>query len=59
MANAVVIKEEPIEEDSEEEKPTYSIKVSAEAVAAVPIKLEEVFDCPGTSEDADDDGISY
>ena len=50
---------EPIEEDSEEEKPTYSIKVSAEAVAAVPIKLEEVFDCPGTSEDADDDGISY
>ena len=53
------LKKSPLKRDSEEEKPTYSIKVSAEAVAAVPIKLEEVFDCPGTSEDADDDGISY
>ena len=59
-ANAVVIKEESIEENIEEkEVATYSIEVSAEAAAAVPIKLEEVlFDWPGNEND-DDDGNSY
>ena len=39
-ANAVVIKQEPIEDDIDEEKevPAHSIEVSAEAAAAVPIK---------------------
>ena len=45
MSNAVVIKEEPIEEDiDEEEVSAYSIEVSAEAAAEVPIKLEKMFD---------------
>ena len=45
VANAVVIKEEPIEEDNDEEVATYSLKISPEEAAQV--KLEEVmFDWP-------------
>ena len=55
VPNAAMIKVEPIEEDIEdEEDSTYSIDVSPEEVAAVPIKLEEMFNCP-SNENASED----
>ena len=58
--NVVVIKEEPIEEDTdqEEEVPPYSIDVSPEEAADAQVKLDEVmFDWPSNA-NADEDGIS-
>ena len=42
MTNAVVVKEEPMEEDIEEEVATYSIEISPEEAADAQVKLEEV-----------------
>ena len=55
VTNAVVIKEEPIDED--EEVLTYSIELLDEIEEKdVPIKLEEMFDLlPSHQETADDD----
>ena len=60
MTNAVVIKEEPMEEDidEEEEVPAYPI-VDNKEVANVPIKLEKLFDWSVKGNDGDDDGSSY
>jgi len=55
--NVVVIKEEPIEEGTDQEEvPAYSIDVSPEEAADAQVKLEEVmFDWP-SNENADEDG---
>jgi len=60
VTNAVLIKEEPIEEDidEEEEDPAYPI-VDNKEVANVPIKLEEFFDCSVKGNEGDDDGSNY
>ena len=52
VANAVVIKEEPIDEDSYEVYPSTSIDVSPEAAADAQVKLEEMFNWSG-KENAD------
>jgi hypothetical protein len=56
LANAVVMKQEPIEMDNDEEVANYSLKISPEE--AVQVKLEEVMiDWPFNKND-DDDGNS-
>ena len=51
VANAVVIKEEPIEE----EVATYSIDVSSKAAADAQVKLEEVFNWSDKEKEEDDE----
>ena len=58
VANAVLIKDEPIDEDSYEVYPSTAIDVSPEVAVAVPIKVEEVFDWLDNKNDGED-GNSY
>ena len=52
VSNAVVIKEEPIDEDSYEVYPSTSIDISPEAAADAQVKLEEMFNW-SSNENAD------
>ena len=55
VSNAVVIKEEPIDEDSYEVYPSTSIDISPEAAADAQVKLEEMFDWSDKENDTEDE----
>ena len=52
VSNAILIKDEPIDEDSYEVYPSTSIDISPEAAADAQVKLEEMFNWSG-NENAD------
>ena len=55
VSNAILIKDEPIDEDSYEVYPSTSIDISPEAAADAQVKLEEMFDWSDKENDTEDE----